>query len=116
MILYLQFLSKNFDMKDIDEASYVIDINIHRFLKAFWDVYHKTYMNKVLKRFQMKICSPSIVPIVKDDKFNLNQCPNNNFGREQMKKILYAYVGSLVCSQICKRPHIAFVVGILRIY
>lgn len=73
-------------------------------------------MNKVLKKFQMKICSTSIAPILKGDEFNLNQCPTNNFGREQMKKIPYAYVGSLMYAQICKRPDIAFVVGISRRY
>jgi len=62
----------------------------------------------------MKICSPSIAPIVKGDKFNLNQCPKNNFGREKMKKIPYVYVGSLMYARICKRPDIAFVFGILR--
>jgi len=30
MIFYLQFLSKHFDMKDTDEASYVIGTKIHR--------------------------------------------------------------------------------------
>ncbi|RVW64274.1 Retrovirus-related Pol polyprotein from transposon TNT 1-94 [Vitis vinifera] len=56
-----QFLSKNFDMKDMGEASYVIGIKIHR------------------DRFQ-----------VKGDRFNLDQCPKNDLEREQMKNIPYA--------------------------
>ena len=27
----------------------------------------------------MKDYSPSVAPIVKDDRFNLNQCPKNDF-------------------------------------
>jgi len=60
----------------------------------------------------MKICSPIVAPIVKGDTFNLNQCPKNNFGREQMKKNRYTYVGSLMYAHICKRHDISFVVGI----
>ena len=77
----------------------------------------ETYINKVLERFWMKNCSPSITPIVKGDMFNLNQCPKNDFEREQMKNIPYAYVvRSLMHSQVCTRPDIAFVVGILGRY
>ncbi|XP_073014602.1 secreted RxLR effector protein 161-like [Primulina eburnea] len=65
----------------------------------------------------MKDCSPSIAPVVKDDKFNLSQCPKNDLEREQMKNIPYASaVGSLMYAQVCTRPDIAFIVGILRIY
>ncbi|KAL4376717.1 hypothetical protein GQ457_02G017480 [Hibiscus cannabinus] len=69
-----QFLSKNFDMKDMGDASY-------------------------------------------GDKFNLNQCPKNEFEREQMKNIPYAsVVGSLMYAQVCTRPDIAFAVGMLGRY
>ncbi|XP_068655789.1 secreted RxLR effector protein 161-like [Aristolochia californica] len=65
----------------------------------------------------MKDCSPSVAPIVKGDMFNLNQCPNNDFEREQMKDIPYASaVGSLMYVQVCTRPDIAFVVGMLGRY
>jgi hypothetical protein len=65
----------------------------------------------------MKDCSPSLAPIVKGDRFNLNQCPKNDFEREQMKKIPYASaVGSLMYAQVCIRPDIAFVVGMLGRY
>ena len=71
-----QFLSKNFDMKDIGETSYVIGIKIHRNRsRGILDLSQKAYINKVLERFRMKICSPSVAPIVRDDKFNLDECP-----------------------------------------
>ena len=38
----------------------------------------------------MKDCSPSGSPIVKGDRFNLNQCLKNDLEREQMKNIPYA--------------------------
>ncbi|RVW83700.1 Retrovirus-related Pol polyprotein from transposon TNT 1-94 [Vitis vinifera] len=45
----------------------------------------------------MKDCSPSMVPIVKGDRFNLDQCPKKDLEREQVKNIPYAStVGSLI--------------------
>eukprot|EP00253_Pinus_taeda_P006406 PITA_06406 len=110
-----QFLSKNFDMKDMGEASYVIGIKIHRDrFRGILGLSQETYINKFLERFRMKDCSPSVAPIVKGDRFNLNQCPKNNFEKEQMKNIPYASaVGSLMYAQVCTRPDIAFVVGML---
>ena len=65
----------------------------------------------------MKNCLPSVSPIVKGDRFNLNQCPKNYLEREQMKNIPYAStVGSLMYAQVCTRPDIEFVVGMLGRY
>ncbi|KAL4301915.1 hypothetical protein GQ457_10G014520 [Hibiscus cannabinus] len=113
-----QFLSKNFDMKDMGDASYVIGIKIHCDRhKGILGLSQETYINKVLEIFRMKDCSPSVAPIVKGDKFNLNQCPKNEFEREQMKNIPYAsVVGSLMYAQVCTRPDIAFAVGMLGRY
>ena len=70
-----------------------------------------------LERFQMKDCSPSIAPIMKGNRFNLNQCPKNDLKREQMKNIPYAsIVGSLMYAQVYTRLDIAFVVGMLGRY
>ena len=113
-----QFLSKNFDMKDMGEASYVIGIKIHRDrFQGILGLSQETYINKILKRFRMNDCSPSVAPIVKGDRFNLNQCPKNDLERKQMKNIPYASaVGSLMYAQVCTRPDIAFVVGMLGRY
>ena len=75
-----QFLSKNFDMKDMGEASYVIGIKIHRERsRGILGLSQETYINKVLEIFNMKHCSLSVAPILKGDRFDLNQCPKNDF-------------------------------------
>ncbi|CAJ2668438.1 unnamed protein product [Trifolium pratense] len=113
-----QFLSRNFDMKDMGEASYVIGIKIHRDRnRGILGLSQEAYINKVLERFNMKNCSPSVAPNVKGDRFELSQCPQNDFEREHMKNIPYASaVGSLMYAQVCTRPDIAYAVGVLGRY
>ncbi|RVW58307.1 hypothetical protein CK203_114670 [Vitis vinifera] len=51
------------------------------------------------------------------DRFNLEQCPKNDLEWEQIKNIPYiSTVGSLMYAQVCTRPAIAFVVGMLGRY
>ena len=79
-----QFLSKNLEMKDMGEASYVIDIKISRDKhQGVLGLSQETYINKVLERLRMKDYSPSVAPIVKSDRFNLNQCPKNDLERNK---------------------------------
>ena len=54
---------------------------------------------------------------MKRDRFNLNQCPNNDFEKEQMKNIPYALVvDNIMYVQVCTRPNITFVVSMLGRY
>ena len=113
-----QFLSRHFEMKDMGDASYVIGIKIDRDRDRYvLGLSQNTYIQKVLERFGMKDCSPSIAPIVKGDKFHMNQCLRNDLEKEQMCNIPYASaVGSMMYAQVCTRPDIAFVVGMLGRY
>ena len=113
-----QFLSNNFDMKDMGEASYVFGSKIYKERSlGILGLSQETYINKVLERFNMKNCSPRVVPIFKGDRFDLNQCPKNDFKLEHMKNIPYtSAVGSLMYAQVCTKPDIAIVVGVLERY
>jgi hypothetical protein len=54
------FLSSHFDMKDLDEASYVLRIEIHRDReKRVLGLSQKSYIEKVLKKFNMHKCNPT---------------------------------------------------------
>ena len=110
-----KFLSSNFDMKDLGEASFVLGIEIHRDRrKGVLGLSQKAYIEKVLKKFSMHACSPSPAPIVKDDGFGEHQCPKNQYEIDRMKAVPYASaVGSLQYAQVCTRPDLAFVTGIL---
>ena len=65
-----KFLSSNFDMTDLGEASFVLGIEIH------WDrrngvlgLSQKAYLENILKKYSMHACKPLPAPIVKGDSF-----------------------------------------------
>ena len=113
-----RFLSKKFEMKDLGDASFVLGILIHRDRsQGTLGLSQKSYIEKILKRFGMHDCKPGDTPVAKGDKFSLSQCPKNNFEIQEMQKIPYASaIGSLMYAQVCTRPDIAYIVGMLGRY
>ena len=112
------FLSINFDMKDLGEASFVLGIEICRDRsRNVLGLSQKSYIERVLKRFNMETCKGGEVPVVKGDKLSKEQCPKSDFEKEAMKNIPYASaIGSLMYAQVCTRPDIAFAVNVLGRY
>ena len=57
-------------MKDLDEASFVLGIEIHRDRsKGVLGLSQKAYIERIFKKFSMHKCSPSPTPIVKGDRY-----------------------------------------------
>ena len=76
-----------------------------------------TYIECILKMFNMQSCSFGKAPIVKGDRFSKGQCPHNDIERDQMKAILYSSVMDiLMYAQVYTCLDIAFVVGGLGRY
>ena len=98
-------------MKDLGEASYVLGIEIHRDREKWvLGLSQKSYIEKVLKKFNMHKCNPTPAPIVKGVKFGNFQCPRNQYKINEMKAVSYAFaVRSLMYAQVCTRPDLAFV-------
>jgi hypothetical protein len=113
-----RFLSSNFDIKDLGEASFVLGIKIHRDRrKEVLRLSQKAYLEKVLKKFSMHACNPTSAPIVKGDKYESFQSPRNQYEIDLMKSVPYASaVGSLMYAQVCTRPDLAFVTGMFGRY
>ena len=62
----------------------------------------------------MQHCSPTVAPVIKGDVFGSHQYPKTEVEHEEMKRIPYAsVVGSLTYAQVCTRPDIAFICGML---
>ena len=112
------FLTKHFEMKDLGDASFVLGIQILRDRsQGILGLSQKSYIEKVLSRFGMKGCASTDTPITKGDRFSLKQCPKTDLEIKEMQKIPYSSaIGSLMYAQVCTRPDIAFVVGLLGRY
>jgi hypothetical protein len=111
-----RFLSCNFDMKDSGDASYVSGIEIHRDrTKGVLDLSQKAYIKKVLKGYNMHKCSTTLVPLMKDDKLETFQSLKNQLEINEIKLIPYvSAVGIIMYAQVCTRPDLAFVIGLLN--
>ena len=74
-----KFLSSKFDMKDLGEASFILGIGIYRDReKGVLGLSQKAYLEKVLKKYNMQNCKPSLAPIVKGDSFGNFNIPGTN--------------------------------------
>ncbi|KAJ9547196.1 hypothetical protein OSB04_019739 [Centaurea solstitialis] len=113
-----KFLAKHFEMKHLGDASFVLGIQILRDRsRGILRLSQTSYIDKVLDRFGMLDSKSRDTPIAKGDKFSLKQCPKNELEIKEMQKFPYASaVGSLMYAQVCTRPDIAFIVGVLGRY
>jgi hypothetical protein len=63
----------------------------------------------------MHKCNHMLTPIVKAIKFGKFQYPRNQYEINEMKAIPYAFaIISLMYAQVCTRPDLVFVTGMLR--
>ena len=111
-----KFLSNNFEMKNLGNASYVLGIQIYRdHSKDILGLSQKGYIEKFLQRYNMQDCKPLDTQIAKGDKLSLGQCPKNALEIPEMEKFPYAQVVmSLMYAQVfCSRLDIAYIVGVL---
>ena len=113
-----RMLSKNFDMKDLGEASFVLGIEIHRNRSyRLLGLSQRAYVDRILERFNMQLCKPGIAPVCKGDKLSVSQCPHSDIEKAQMNNVPYASaLGSIMYAQVCTRPDIAFATGLLGRY
>ena len=81
-----KFLSKNFEMKVVDDASFVLlGIQIHRDRsRSILGLSQRRYIDKILKRFSIHECKSEDTLVSKGDKFSLNQCSKGNLEIEEM--------------------------------
>lgn len=112
-----KFLSKNFVMKDMGKATYmIIKIFLDR-SQGFLGLSQKACINKIERDLILINVQQLFFDIQKGDKINLMQYLKNELERDQIESIPYAsIVGSLMCAQTCTRPDITFVIGMLGMY
>ena len=113
-----RFLSRNFEMKDLGNASFVLGIEILRErYQGTLRLSQRSYIDKILKRFGMQDYKPGDTLVAKGDKFSLNQCQKGNLEVQEMQNIPYACaIWSLMYAQVCMWPDVAYIIGVLGRY
>ena len=104
-----EFLSSNFDMKDLGEAEVILGIRIKRGNNGI-SISQSHYIEKILTKFNFDNCSPVYTPVDPTVKFR----PNTG---APVKQLEYSRaIGCLMYAMISTRPDIAFAVGKLSRY
>ena len=76
---------------------------------------YKSYIEKVLKRFNMSKAKTICSPLASHLKLNLKQCPTSEKDMKEMSKLPYAsVVGSLMYAMVCIRPGITHAVVVVN--
>ncbi|KAL0362100.1 UNVERIFIED_CONTAM: Retrovirus-related Pol polyprotein from transposon TNT 1-94 [Sesamum calycinum] len=112
------WLSTQFSMKDLGEASYILGIKIFRDRsKRILGMTQNSYVEKVLKRFKMEHSKRGFLPMRHGVKLSKKQSPKTDEELKRMLDIPYASaVGSIQYDAQCTRPDIAYALSVTSRY
>ncbi|WVZ96608.1 hypothetical protein U9M48_042224 [Paspalum notatum var. saurae] len=111
-------LRKSFSMKDLGEAAYILGIKIYRDRsKRLIGLSQSTYIDKVLKRFNMHDSKKDFLPMSPGTILSKTQCPSTTDGQKRMSEITYASaIGSIMYAMMCTRPDVSFALSVTSRY
>ena len=112
------WLQKQFDMKDLGEANYILRIKLLRDRKnKVLALSQVLYIDKILARFSMENSKNGTLPFRHGVHLSKEQSPKTLKQKERMSRIPFAsVVGSLMYAMLCTRSDICYVVGIVSRY
>ncbi|KAI3513141.1 hypothetical protein L1887_20467 [Cichorium endivia] len=109
------WLGKCFAMKDLGEAAYILGIRILRDRKRkLIGLSQCTYLEKVLKRFNMENSKRGELPIQSNTKLSKTQSPSTDEEIAEMSRVPYASaVGSIMYAMTCTHPDVSFALSMV---
>jgi len=112
------WLYNQFDMKDLEESSYILGIKLLRDRRnRMIGLSQTAYIDKVLARFSMLGSKKRLLSFIHGVPLTKEQCPKTFQDEEHMRDVPYAsVVGSLMYTMLCTRPNICFAVGMVSRY
>src|SRR5215468_10747066 len=98
------WLFKQFSMKDLGEATYILGIKIYRDRsRRLIGLSQSTYIDKMLKRFSMDLSKKGFLPISHGKNLSKSMCPITQDMRERMSRIPYASaIGSIMYADVSR--------------
>ncbi|KAL0293717.1 UNVERIFIED_CONTAM: Retrovirus-related Pol polyprotein from transposon TNT 1-94 [Sesamum calycinum] len=112
------WLSTQFSIKDLGEASYILAIKIFtdRY-KRILGMTQNSYVEKVLKRFKMEHSKRGFLPMRHAVKLSKKQSPKTDAELKRMLDIPYASaLGSIQYVAQCTRPDITYALSVTSRY
>ncbi len=108
------WLSSTFSMKDLREATYILGIRIYRDRsKRAIGLSQRLYLEKVLKRFNMRDSKRGLSPVRHGIHLSKEQSPKTPKEREKMAKVPYALaIANLMYAMLYTRLNIAYAVSV----
>uniref|UniRef100_A0A2N9IN85 Integrase catalytic domain-containing protein n=1 Tax=Fagus sylvatica TaxID=28930 RepID=A0A2N9IN85_FAGSY len=110
-------LSGEFEMKDLGATKKILGMEIHRDREAGkLFLSHKSYIEKVLERFDMQQSKPVSTPLAAHFKLSADLSPQSE-EKEHMSRVPYASaVDSMMYVMVCTHPDISQVVCVVSRY
>ena len=104
------WLSKQFSMKDLGEATYILGIRIYRDRsRRLLGLSQSTYIDKVLRRFSMEQSKRGLLPIRHGIHLSKDMSPKTPSEVGRMQRIPYASaIGSIMYAMLCTRPDVSY--------
>ena len=108
------WLSKNFSIKDLGEATYVLGTRIYRDRsRRLLGLSQSMYIDTIVKRFGMENSKRGFIPIRHGVQISKEHSPKTPEDRALMEKITYASaIGSIMYAMLCTRPDVAFALSV----
>ncbi|KAK4386119.1 Retrovirus-related Pol polyprotein from transposon RE2 [Sesamum angolense] len=112
------WLSTQFSIKDLGEASYILGIKIFRDRsKRILGMTQNSYVEKVLKRFKMEHSKRGFLPMRHRVKLSKKQSPKTDEELKRMLDISYASaVGRIQYDAQCTRPDVTYASSVTSRY
>ena len=112
------YLCKNFSMKDLGEASYVLGIKLYRDReRKLIGLSQSTYIDKILERYNFGNCKTANIPFRHGIHLSKKMCPQTEDEKIRMSNQPYAScLGSIMYAMLCTRPDISYAVSVTSRY
>ena len=109
-----EWLLKNFSMKDLGEAAYILGVKIYRDRSnKFLGLSQSTYIDKMLKKYSMDQSKKGYLPMSHGIYLSKDMCPKTDVEVHNMQNVPYAsVVGSIIYAMMCTRPDVSYALSV----
>jgi len=82
-------LRSSYEIKDIGEAKLILGMKISQSKNRDVVISQRAYAERLLKRFNIHLCSPLTIPLLYGLSLSMEDCPANTSEIEEMRKVPY---------------------------